>query len=59
VVIAAVNLDHTGCGNITYTAAPGALPVAPMSDCNLRCSDDPFETCGGVNRLQLYKGALA
>ncbi|KAJ7688307.1 hypothetical protein B0H17DRAFT_1069011 [Mycena rosella] len=40
------------CGNISYTPAPGVM--ASISDCNSRCTDDPFETCGGVNRLQLY-----
>ncbi|KAJ6579660.1 hypothetical protein DFH09DRAFT_1077253 [Mycena vulgaris] len=42
------------CGNITYTVAPGVM--TPMSECNSRCSDESsLESCGGVNRLQLYK----
>ncbi|KAJ7124472.1 WSC domain-containing protein [Mycena epipterygia] len=38
------------CGNITDTS----IVQAPISDCNARCSDDPFESCGGDNRLQMY-----
>ncbi|KAJ7348541.1 hypothetical protein DFH08DRAFT_698609, partial [Mycena albidolilacea] len=38
------------CGNIT---SPGVM--VPMSDCNSRCMDDAFESCGGFNRLQLYR----
>ncbi|KAJ7212679.1 hypothetical protein GGX14DRAFT_621058 [Mycena pura] len=38
------------CGNIT---TPGV--TVPMSDCNSRCADDPFESCGAVDRLQLYQ----
>ncbi|KAJ7912138.1 hypothetical protein B0H13DRAFT_1875226 [Mycena leptocephala] len=37
------------CGNIT---SPGVM--VPMSDCNSRCMDDAFESCGGLNRLQVY-----
>lgn len=39
------------CGNsLASSSAP-----APLSDCSMTCSGNPYEYCGAGNRLELYK----
>lgn len=41
------------CGDVEDMEVVGAEPT-PEADCSFICSGDPFHTCGGAQRLQMY-----
>ncbi|RDA93476.1 hypothetical protein CP533_2647 [Ophiocordyceps camponoti-saundersi (nom. inval.)] len=37
----------------------GGAKTAPLTDCGMPCAGDPYQYCGGADRLELYENANA